>query len=242
MLQLFDRYLLWPLLLTGHLLAVALLAWHLLAQVNFAYPLGYQWLDVHTHIQTFGPENRYKDHFEHTSKAEHHRLFGEITRAIQTGGQGLTDIRYTLPSGQQETLLRPPEVVHLKDVAKLVRDIYRLGMVGAALLLLTLSYACYRRRRLPSARKLLTGFAIAITALAALVLLIGPVRVFYRLHDYIFPDDNPWFFYYQDSLMTTLMKAPDLFGFIAVLLLALFALLWGVSVWAMALVLRRRAG
>lgn len=242
MLQLFDRYLLWPLLLTGHLLAASLLAWHLLAQVNFAYPLGYQWLDVHTHIQTYGPENRYKDHFAHTSKAEHHRLFGEITRAIQTGGQGLTEIHYSLPNGQQETLLRPPEVVHLEDVAKLVRDIYRLGLAGAVLLLLTLSYACYRRRRLPSARKLLTGFAIAIASLAALVLLVGPVRVFYRLHDYIFPDDNPWFFYYQDSLMTTLMKAPDLFGFIAVLLVSLFALLWGVSVWAMAVVLRRRAG
>src|SRR5690625_5358126 len=93
------------------------------------------------------------------------------------------------------------------------------------LLILTLSYAYYRRCRLPPARKLLIGFTIAIAALAALILLIGPVRVFYALHDYIFPDDNPWFFYYQDSLMTTLMKAPDLFGLIAVFLVALFAVL-----------------
>lgn len=237
----FDRYLLWPLLLIGHLLAVSLLAWHLLAQVNFAYPLGYQWLDVHTHIQTFGPENRYKDHFERTSKEEHYRLFDEITRAIQNGGQGLKDIHYTLPDGQLEPLLRPAEVVHLQDVANLVRDVYRLGLFGAVLLILTLSYAFYRRCQLPPARKLLIGFTIAIAALAALILLIGPVRVFYALHDYIFPDDNPWFFYYQDSLMTTLMKAPDLFGLIAVFLVALFAVLWGLSVWAIAVLLRRRA-
>lgn len=242
MLQLFDRYLLWPLLLTAHLLAAALLAWHLMAQVNFAYPLGYQWLDVATHIQTYGPQNRYKDHFEHTPESEHHRLFSEITHAIQTGGQGLANIQYTLPNGQQESLLRPAEVVHLEDVANLVQGVYRLGLAGAAVLLLTLSYALYRRRRLPPPRKLLTGFAIATVSLATLVLLLGPVRVFYRMHDYVFPDDNPWFFYYQDSLMTTLMKAPDLFGFIAILLVALFALLWAVSVWGMAVLLRRRAG
>ena len=41
--------------------------------------------------------------------------------------------------------------------------------------------------------------------------------------------------------MTTLMKAPDLFGLIAVFLVALFAVLWGLSVWAIAVLLRRRA-
>jgi imidazoleglycerol-phosphate dehydratase len=81
--RLFDRYLLWPLLLIGHLLAASLLAWHLLAQVNFAYPVGYQLLDIHGHIQTFAPENRYKDHFEHTSREEHKRLFAEITRTTK---------------------------------------------------------------------------------------------------------------------------------------------------------------
>ena len=31
------------------------------------------------------------------------------------------------------------------------------------------------------------------------------------MHEMVFPDDHQWFFYYQDSLMTTLMKAPDIF-------------------------------
>ncbi|MFT7095179.1 MAG: hypothetical protein ACJAV3_002995, partial [Alcanivorax sp.] len=31
----------------------------------------------------------------------------------------------------------------------------------------------------------------------------------------LFPAENEWFFYWQDSLMSTLMKAPVLFGGIA---------------------------
>ncbi|MDQ2075195.1 DUF1461 domain-containing protein [Marinimicrobium sp. ABcell2] len=239
--RLFDRYLLWPLLLIGHLLAMSLLAWHLLAQVNFGYPVGYQVLDIHGHIQTYAPQNHYKDHFELTSSDEHKRLFAEITRAIQRGGEGLAEISYTLPSGEQTPMMREPEVVHLQDVANLVRDFYRVGIAGGLILLGTLIYAYHRRLRLPPTRKLLSGFAMAIAAIAILVLAIGPLRVFYGLHDYAFPDDNPWFFYYQDSLMTTMMKAPDLFGFITLLLVAVFALLWGLSAWGMARLLRYRA-
>jgi hypothetical protein len=68
-----------------------------------------------------------------------------------------------------------------------------------------------------------------IAALIAAVLIIGSKKVFYYLHTWIFPPEHPWFFYYQDSLMTTLMKAPDLFGLIAALLLALWLLLWGAT-------------
>jgi hypothetical protein len=239
--RLFDRFLLWPLLLIGHVLAASLLAWHLLAQVNFAYPVGYQLLDIHAHIQTFAPENRYKDHFEYTSREEHERLFAEITRAIQTGGEGLAQISYTLPSGEQTPMMREPEVVHLQDVANLVRDFYRVGLGGGLVLLVTLAYAYHQRLRPPPIRKLLAGFAIGIASITVLVFLIGPVRVFYALHDYAFPDDHPWFFYYQDSLMTTMMKAPDLFGFIAIVLVAVFAVLWGLSTWGMAHLLRHRA-
>jgi hypothetical protein len=41
------------------------------------------------------------------------------------------------------------------------------------------------------------------------------------MHVWVFPADHQWFFYYQDSLMSTLMKAPYLFGYIAVALVAL---------------------
>ena len=38
--------------------------------------------------------------------------------------------------------------------------------------------------------------------------------------------------------MTTLMKAPDLFGFIAVILVAVIMVLWGLSVWGMTRLLK----
>ncbi len=50
---------------------------------------------------------------------------------------------------------------------------------------------------------------------AILVVVIGPVKVFYALHELLFPDGHQWFFYYQESLMSTMMKAPELFGWIA---------------------------
>lgn len=227
--RLFDRYLLWPLLLLGHFLAACLLAWHLLAQVDFGYPLGYELLDIDQHIQTFAPQNNYKDHFEKTSPEEHKRLFGEITNAIQAGGEDLSSIIYTLPNGKQEALMREPEVVHLQDVARLVQHFYWAGLGGFLIAGTLLVYAYKRQLAMPSAQKLLTGFGVLILGVTAVVFVIGPLKVFYWLHDYAFPPEHPWFFYYQDSLMTTMMKAPDLFGFITALLVPLALAIWGIS-------------
>ena len=59
------------------------------------------------------------------------------------------------------------------------------------------------------------------------MLLIGAKRVFYSLHDLIFPAEHQWFFYYQDSLMSTMMKAPDFFAYVAAALAVLaIGLLW----------------
>ncbi len=236
----FNRYLLWPLLLLGHFLAASLLAWHLLAQVDFAYPLGYELLDIDEHVQTFGPQNNYKDHFEKTSPAEHKRLFSEITEAIQAGGENLAAISYTLPNGEQEPLMRAPEVVHLQDVARLVKHFYWAGIGGFLIAGGLLIYAYRRQLKMPSARTLLTGFGVLLLTVAAAVFAIGPLKVFYWLHDYAFPPEHPWFFYYQDSLMTTMMKAPDLFGFITALLVPLALAIWGLSLWGIAQLLKRR--
>jgi hypothetical protein len=76
---------------------------------------------------------------------------------------------------------------------------------------------------------MLTVCAAVLAVAVIAVLLIGPKTVFYTLHTWVFPAGHAWFFYYQDSLMTTLMQAPNLFAGIAaeVLLLTvtLFALL-----------------
>src|SRR5690606_5060552 len=73
----------------------------------------------------------------------------------------------------------------------------------------------------------------SITGITLVIFITGPTKVFYWLHEQIFPDEHEWFFYYQDSLMTTLMKAPDLFGFIAVILVILMMVLWSLTIWGM---------
>jgi hypothetical protein len=229
-----NRYLLWPLLLTSHLLATSLFAWHLLAQINFAYPLGYQILAIDEHIQEYGPLNRYKSDFAQTIPAEHKHLFGEITRAVQNHGEGLAHISYRLPDGKFTPLMREAEVIHLQDVANLIDMFYIAGLIGTGVWVLLLAYAYAARCPFPDVKKILLGFVAALVVLTITTLVIGAETVFYWLHEQIFPDEHEWFFFYQDSLMTTLMHAPQLFGLISVLLVALLILLWAFSMWGMA--------
>jgi len=81
----------------------------------------------------------------------------------------------------------------------------------------------------PPVKKMLVYFAAVTLCAIAVILAIGAKTVFYKLHTWIFPPGHQWFFYYQDSLMTTLMKAPVLFAGIAaewlVLTIALFVAL-----------------
>jgi hypothetical protein len=74
---------------------------------------------------------------------------------------------------------------------------------------------------MPAAKPLLIWTLTPLAALMVTVLLLGPNKVFYRLHPLVFPPAHQWFFYYQDSLMSTMMQAPDLFGYIAVVWAAL---------------------
>lgn len=234
-----SRLLLWPLLLIGHLLTISLLSWHLLAQFNFAYPFGYKILNIDQHIERYGPLNRYKPYFAQTTPAEHHHLFAAITDAVQNHGKGLAEISYRLPDGTRTALMREAEITHLQDVANLIDVFYWVGWLGGLLWLL-LFFIVYRQQRsFPSLKKILGGFGLGLIAIVATVLIIGPQAIFYWLHIQIFPDEHEWFFYYQDSLMTTLMKAPDLFGFITMTLVLFFTVLWALSVWGMTRILRK---
>jgi len=136
----FDRFLLWPLLLIGHALAASLLAWHLLAQVNFVYPLGYKLLSIEQHIRLYGPQNRYKPEFAQTTPTEHRQLFSEIVDAVQNHGHGLAEISYRGSEGPI-LLMREAEVIHLQDVANLIDIFYEAGFIGLATWLLLFGYA-----------------------------------------------------------------------------------------------------
>ena len=232
-----KTYLLWPVLFISQTIALALLSWHLLAQFHFAYPLGYQLLDLHTHIAEFAPLNRHKEDFEFVSQHEHWRLFGEISDAVQNSGAGLGDIHYTLANGQRTPLMHEAEIIHLQDVANLIDVFYTVGLGCWLLWLLCLAIAYWKKLTLPAPKKILIGFLGGLAITALVIISWGAKEVFYWLHVQIFPKDHQWFFFYQDSLMTTLMKAPDIFAFISLLLLLLLVGFWLAGFWGMKLLL-----
>ncbi|WP_331346450.1 DUF1461 domain-containing protein [Cellvibrio sp. UBA7661] len=229
----------WPVFFTAQLIGLALVSWHLLAQFHFAYPLGYQLLKLDKHIAEFAPLNRHKDDFELTSPQEHWRLFGEISDAVQDSGRGLQNISYALKDDRTTSLMHEAEIIHLQDVANLIDVFYAVGITSLCVWLVLIALARWQAYSLPSLKKILLGFLAGISAIALAVIAIGPTAVFYWLHVQVFPDGHQWFFYYQDSLMTTLMKAPDIFAFIALLLLVLMVALWCAALYGIKVLLKR---
>lgn len=204
------------------LLASLYLSWRVLAAADFLYPWLYDVAEIGAHIDEFAPQNRYRERFEETTREERVRLFAAIAHAIRHDGRGLELIRYRDADGETlGILLRPPERVHLRDVARLVTILETAGLIALAILAFQLVYLRRRRRRLPAAGRLLGLTSLGILGAVIVVLLLGPRDVFYKMHVWVFPADHQWFFYYQESLMSTLMKAPFLFGYIAVALLVL---------------------
>lgn len=220
------NFVFWPIFFASQLITLALISWHLMAQIDFAYPVGYKLLNLESHIAEFAPINRYKDDFEFTSQEEHWRLFGEISDSIQNHGEGLADIRYTLNNGQTTSLMHQDEIIHLQDVANLVDQFYLAGFISMILWITGWLVIYWKKPTPPSTQKLLAGFAALIGTTSLVILLLGAKDVFYWLHIQIFPENHKWFFYYQDSLMTTLMKAPDIFAFISIILLIELAIFW----------------
>lgn len=205
------------------------LSWASLRMVDFAYPAFYRVLHIDEHIATYGPQNEFKHGFETTSRQQRIALFGEIVDAVQSSGSGLEDIRYTDAQGRSSSLLRQPEVVHLQSVARLIDRLTLVSWIMLAGLVLSLAAIHVAQLRPPRAARI-AAWSVAVVVLGAIfVLVYGPEDVFNILHTWVFPADEQWFFYYQESLMTTLMKAPDLFGAIAVLWL-LLALAYGALI------------
>lgn len=230
----------WPVIFISQVVVAALIAWHLLAQFSFAYPLAYDALDIDQHIAKFGPLNRYRPDFETTDKAQHLELFAAIGNAIQNDGKGLADITYTTGKGREIKLLRNAEVVHLEDVAKLVNVFYLTGAGAVILLIASLGIAWHQKLKIPSLKAIAIGVGFFVLSVLLIVFGVGPKDLFYWLHVQVFPPDHEWFFYYQDSLMTTLMKAPQVFGFIGAVLGGLLLIFWVLEIIAMRVILKSK--
>ena len=236
------RSVLWTILLLSALPASLLASWQLLVSTDFLYPLWYEVIGIDRTIAEYGPKNRYRDHFELTTREERTRLFAAIVAGIHDGGRGLETLTYHDTGGQAVApLLRPAEITHLRDVARLVEWFYRLGLGATLIWLLALAQLWRLRLPPPPLKRYLAGLASVAAVLALGVIAVGPTRVFYTAHTLIFPAGHQWFFYYEESLMTMLMKAPDLFAAIAAEWLLLSALCYWLGIRLSCRIVRRTA-
>jgi len=199
------------------------LAWQTLSGVNFGYSSLYDWLNIEQTIQEFAPKNQYKQNFELTVKADHIQLFQDIVTAVNNQGKGLTEITYADSKLNKNTpLLHDAEVVHLQDVANLIDDLNQVTayLVFIFVISLTLIYR-FGEWQFPPLLYSLGGTLGACSFAALVVIVTGAEKLFYQWHVLVFPENHQWFFYYHESLMTTLMKAPDIFAYITVFLVLL---------------------
>ena len=225
------RALQWVVFLGLTLVVALTLSWALWAQVDFAYP----WLHDHAgmaeNIAYYGPRNAIRPAFEQTTTQERIRLFHGIVQAIQQHGTGLELLVYHDAQGKPiNTLLTLPEIVHLQDVANLLDKLKHGALVALFGWVLMLVWLLQSRQVLPTPQQLLLGMA-GLGVVVGLVLALGAVPVFYQLHAWVFPAGHQWFFYYEQSLMSMMMQAPDLFGYIAVVLSVTALIITGGLVW-----------
>lgn len=208
------------------------ISWILLTPLNFGYQQLYSAINIDQHIATYAPKNIHKQDFQQTDEEERFRLFAEIVTSIHKQGEGLAELAYHTPKNQRiDSLLTHDEVLHLEDVAILI-DRMRLLLLVLSVIFIGLLIWLYRSRQtMPSFRSILLTAIIVLLAIAAIIFLIGPHKVFYQLHVWVFPVEHKWFFFYEESLMSTMMKAPDLFAYIAILLVVLALPIFIVMMW-----------
>lgn len=203
------------------------LAWHILLASNFFYGFWHDHIGIAENISQYGPENIYRTGFADTSRDQRIDLFAQICHAISHQGAGLANIRYSVAEkGIESPLLHQAEITHLQDVANLITALQQFEPILFLLWLALLGTMIAKSWALPSYRQLLLVNAIWVGAVAVLIAAVGWVAIFYKLHTLVFPDNHQWFFYYHESLMSTMMKAPDLFLYIGLTLGALATLLY----------------
>jgi len=216
-------------------------SWQILSQANFLYDQIYEHNNLEAHVNKFAPLNRNnKESFALTTKAERVRVFNDIAREINAGGGGLGAIAYTPESTDAPTtFLVEAERDHLQDVANLVSNLKPIGAVIASLLIAFYGFCWYYKVsryqyfwRPPSIFVSLAQIAAVAALCVAITFALGPQKTFYILHEWAFSDKAQWYFYFEDSLMTTLM--PEIvFANIAALIGILTVMNWLIANFAL---------
>lgn len=217
------------------------MAWQLLQSQSFHYSFWYQQLSINEHIQKYAPRNRLgKKNFRYTEQAQHITIFTEVVQSIGDSGKGLADIDYHIPNDSTSyPMFTQAEVIHLQDVANLLDLMTTLGMVITLIFIIALLMICWKKIPLAKVSGHLCYGLLAVVVSVVLVFVMGAKNVFYWLHIKIFPDNHQWFFLYEESLMSTFMKAPVLFAPIALSWLVFALLLWVLALVLIARLLKR---
>jgi uncharacterized membrane protein len=189
------------------------LSWQVNKSANFFYEFWYSQLNIEQTIKTYVPQNTQgKQDFANTTTQQHFNSFNQIVYEINNNGAGLAKLSYENEEKEIKLLLTTAEVVHLRDVSDLVNKLRSASVINT-LLLFVVIVGVYRFKQ-PKPLKKEQFIAVIIPGVVLLFMfsIFGFTDIFYYLHTVVFPDDHQWFFYYQESLMSSLMKAPDLFA------------------------------
>ena len=202
------------------------MSWQILSQANFLYGQIYDHNDLENHINEFAALNRNgKESFALTDKTERVQIFNDIAREINTGGEGLAAISF-VSTGEATIMpfLIETERDHLQDVANLVTSLKPIGAILASALIAFYGFCWYYKVSRYQYFWRPSGILVSLFQIATLAVVsvaftfsLGAQKTFYLLHEWAFSDKAQWFFYFEDSLMTTLM--PEVvFGNIAALI------------------------
>lgn len=194
-------------------------SWQLNKSADFFYGFWYQQLNIEQTITTYVPDNTFdKKDYVDTNTDQRVDNFSEIVTEIHNNGEHLAQLSYVNKQQQVKKLLTTAEIIHLKDVSHLIQKL-TLVSVGNFCILLFLSGVIYQQKfYLPKRKDQFLAVVLPSSLLFILFIVFGFTELFYYLHTVVFPDNHQWFFYYQESLMSSLMKAPDLFAGISVTL------------------------
>lgn len=202
------------------------LVWLLLFQTNFFYGFWHDYGGIKENIEFYAPKNHFITSFELTNKQERVYVFQQINNAVHMNANELSNIVFSTPIKSKIQLLHADEIQHLQDVAMLIKKLYKGLLAMFVIWLITLVYAYKKSLLLPSLKKQLTALLFIIALIVLIIILLGPTNVFYALHEVVFTKGVPWFFYYEESLMSTIMAAPTLFGWIALSYLILLTIIF----------------
>jgi len=195
------------------------ISWKISASINMNYSMWYDVLEINKTIEKYSVQNKFgKKSFIETNKAQHVAIFEDILTSVTNSGAGLKTIRYTTSANQEVDFLTLDEVIHLQDVSTLIDRLTVLWFCNCILLCIFCFSFRATKMCFPDVKTKTYVITLATVSIVALLLVYGFTPVFYYLHTLVFPDDHQWFFYYQDSLMSTLMQAPDLFGVLGLML------------------------